>query len=290
MTAITANGIQLEYEERGSQHNVPLILIRGLGTQLIDWPDSLIIGLADEGFRVIYFDNRDVGLSQNFNSYGRPDMRSIFQGDLGSLAYTLQDMAEDVIGLMDTLGVESAHIFGISMGGMIVQLMAAAYGDRVKSMISVMSSSGRPGLPESAPEAQAALTESIDPQAGKDAIVKKIAEDLKIFGSPVYPESEAARIALATRRVERNYNADGIARQMAAVVASGSRVDILKTINVPSLVIHGADDPLIPLAAGKDTAACIPACRLEVIPGMGHNIPDALVLKIIELINNHIEL
>lgn len=287
MTRLTANGIQLEYEAHGNTSGEVLVLVRGLGTQLIDWPESLIEGLVDQDYRVICFDNRDVGLSRKFDASGKPDIKAINEGDLGSLAYSLQDMAEDIIGLMDTLVIESAHLFGISMGGMIVQLAAATHGDRVKSLFSVMSSSGRPGLPQASPEAQKALMETVEPDASTQDIIRRVAEDFVTFGSPGYLESETLRFEMATRRVKRQYYPEGVTRQMAAVVASASRVDLLKTISVPTLIIHGEDDPLIPVAAGVDTADCIPGARLEIIPGMGHNIPDALVPRFIELIVAH---
>jgi pimeloyl-ACP methyl ester carboxylesterase len=276
MSKITANGIQVEYEEKGTPSNESLILIRGLGTQLIDWPETFTDELVDQGFHVIYFDNRDVGLSQKFDESGVPNIGEIVRGEVQP-AYTLQDMSDDVIGVMDALNIERAHVLGISMGGMIVQVLAASHGERLLSMMSVMSSSSREGLPAATPAAQASLTAQPDPAGGIDAVDLLTAEGLEICGSPGYPQTLDARLEIARRRRERNYNPGGVARQMAAVVAFGSRVELLASITVPSLVIHGADDPLIPLAAGEDTAASIPGCELEVIPGMGHNIPDGVV-------------
>ncbi len=276
MSKIAANGIQIEFVEKGSRESASLILIRGLGTQLIDWPEDFIDELVGQGFHVIYFDNRDVGLSQNFNDSGAPDISEIARGE-AQPAYTLQEMADDVVGLMDALNIEKAHVMGISMGGMINQVLAASHGDRLLSMISVMSSSGREGLPAATPAAQASLVAQPDPDGGVEAVDQLTAQGLEICGSPGYPQSLEERLHIAKRRRERNYNPGGIARQMAAVVAFGSRVELLATIKVPSLVIHGADDPLIPLAAGEDTASSIPGCRLKVIPGMGHNIPDGVV-------------
>jgi len=276
MSKIAANGIQIEFVEKGSRESASLILIRGLGTQLIDWPEDFIDELVGQGFHVIYFDNRDVGLSQNFNDSGAPDIGEIARGE-AQPAYTLQEMADDVVGLMDALNIEKAHVMGISMGGMINQVLAASHGDRLLSMISVMSSSGREGLPAATPAAQASLVAQPDPDGGVEAVDQLTAQGLEICGSPGYPQSLEERLHIAKRRRERNYNPGGIARQMAAVVAFGSRVELLATIKVPSLVIHGADDPLIPLAAGEDTASSIPGCGLKVIPGMGHNIPDGVV-------------
>jgi pimeloyl-ACP methyl ester carboxylesterase len=284
MSQIEANGIQIEYEERGDKGNESLILIRGLGTQLIDWPESFLEGLVEEGFHVVFFDNRDVGLSQKFDESGLPELGAIASGE-AQPAYMLQDMADDVIGVMDALKLDKAHVMGISMGGMIVQVVAATHGQRLLSMMSVMSSSGRPGLPAATEAAMASLTAKPDPAGGVDAIDLLTAEGLEICGSPGYPESLEVRLAIARSRRERNYNPGGVARQMAAVVAAGNRGDLLETITVPSLVIHGADDPLIPASGGEDTANCIPDCELEIVPGMGHNLPVGVVPIIVKLVS-----
>jgi pimeloyl-ACP methyl ester carboxylesterase len=285
MSQIEANGIQIEYEERGDKGNESLILIRGLGTQLIDWPESFLAGLVGEGFHVVFFDNRDVGLSQKFDDSGVPDMGAIASGE-AQPAYDLQDMADDVMGVMDALNIDKAHIMGISMGGMIVQVAAATHGERLLSMMSVMSSSGRPGLPAATEAAMASLTAQPDPAGGGAAVDLLTAEGLEICGSPGYPESLEVRLAIARSRRERNYNPGGVSRQMAAVVAAGSRVELLETIKVPSLVIHGADDPLIPVTGGEDTANCIPGCELEIVAGMGHNLPVGVVPIIVKLVSS----
>ncbi len=276
MSRTRANGIEIEYTVTGEQEGIPILLIRGLGTQLIDWPTSFIDALVGGGFRVVCMDNRDVGLSTRFDEYGRPDLGQIARG-VCEPAYTLNDMAADIVGLMDALDIATAHVLGISMGGMIVQVLAASHGNRLRSMLSVMSSSGRPGLPAATPAAQASLNAEPDPAGGVAAIDLLTAEGLEICGSPGYPQSLEQRLNIARARRIRNYNPSGVARQMAAVVGFGDRVALLGKIAVPSLVIHGADDPLIPVEAGEDTARCIPGCKLNVIPGMGHNIPDGVV-------------
>lgn len=281
MSHVVANGIRLEYAEQGNRGDPALVLIRGLGTQMIDWPASLLDGLVAAGFYVIYFDNRDVGLSQNFDEFGKPDLAKIAAGDDRTLAYGLQDMANDVVGLLDALQIAKAHVLGISMGGMIVQVLAATHGERLLSMISVMSSSGRRGLPGPTAAAQQSLYATPDPAGGADAAIALTAEGLQICGSPAYPETLETRLAIARRRFERSHNPDGVSRQMAAVVACGERVELLGRITVPSLVMHGADDPLIPLAAGEDTAKCIKGCELQVIAGMGHNIPAGVVPELV---------
>lgn len=281
MTGIIANGIQIEYEERGSANSPAIVLVRGLGTQLIDWPETFLSGLASAGFRVIVFDNRDVGLSQKFS--GLPDIGSVAR-KTETAPYTIQDMADDIIGLMDALGIDRAHLFAISMGGMIGQVLAATHENRLHSFFSVMSSSSRKGLPAATPEAAATLIAETDPEAGDEGIIKATAEGLRVCGSPGYPLTEGERDQIARNRHRRDYTPEGLVRQMAAIVAGGSRIALLESIKVPTMVIHGADDPLIPLAAGEDTAATIPGARLEVISGMGHDLPEGLVSRFIELI------
>lgn len=285
MSQVLANGINIEHTSKGEASAVPLILVRGLGTQLVDWPDTFIEGLVGRNFRVVCMDNRDVGLSQKFDEFGVPNMGEIARGEVQP-AYTLKEMADDVVGVMDALEIKRAYVFGISMGGMIVQVMAALYPDRLLGVMSVMSSSGREGLPAATPEAQASLTAQPDPDGGVEAIDQLTAEGLRICGSPAFPQSLEERLEIARRRRERNYNPGGVARQMAAVIAFGSRVDLLASINVPVLVVHGADDPLIPVAAGEDTANSIPGSQLKIIPGMGHNIPDGVVPRLIDLVSD----
>jgi len=285
MSQIKANGIDIEVEEKGDRSDDTLILVRGLGTQLIDWPSSFVDSLVAGGCHVVCFENRDVVLSQRFDGPGVPDLGAVMNGD-ERLSYTLQDMADDVVGIMDTLEIDKAHVLGISMGGMIVQVLAATHGERLHSMMSVMSSSSRPGLPAASPEAMATLSAQPDPDGGDDGKDQLTAEGLEICGSPGYPQSLDERLAIARRRRERNYNPAGVARQFAAVAAYGSRVELLASINLPCLVIHGSDDPLIPVSGGEDTAKCIPGCELEIIPGMGHNIPGGVVPILSELVVN----
>lgn len=281
MTSLIANGIQLEFEEKGSADDPAIIMVRGLGTQLIDWPESLLDGLVSAGFRVIVFDNRDVGLSQKF--LGLPNIGNVAK-KIETAPYTIHDMADDVVGLMDGLGIDCAHLFGISMGGMIGQVLAASHGDRFTSFFSVMSSSSRKGLPAATAEAAVALVAENGPEVSDEAIIAATAEGLRVFGSPGYPLTEMERAQIARKRHKRDYTPGGVVRQMAAIVAGGNRIGLLESIKVPTMVIHGADDPLIPLAAGKDTADTIPGARLEVIQGMGHDLPEGLVPVFIELV------
>ena len=262
MVAIKANDITIEYEESGHPSNPAIILIRGLSTQLIDWPKEFINGLVDQGFRVIYHDNRDVGLSTKFEEAGSPDIVEVFikanAGEKIQSAYTMDDMALDVIGLQDALEIKMAHIVGMSMGGIIAQKLAINHADRVKSMTSIMSGSGNPDLPPANPEVLSLITNPPENPDDRDGIIDHGTELLRRLGSPGYPQSEEVRRKIATARYDRCYYPPGVARQMMAILADGSRVELLKTVTVPTLVIHGADDPLVPVEAGIDTAAHIP--------------------------------
>ena len=281
MTGLIANGIHLEFEERGGAEDPAIVLVRGLGTQLIDWPAAFLSGLVSAGFRVIVFDNRDAGLSQKFS--GLPNIGNI-ANKTETAPYTIRDMADDIVGLMDSLGIDRAHLFAISMGGMIGQVLAATNGERLLSFFSVMSSSSRKGLSAATPEAAATLGAEVDPEAGAEGIIAATAEGLRVCGSPGYPLTETERDRIARNRHKRDYTPDGVVRQMAAIIAGGNRIKLLESIKVPTMVIHGADDPLIPLAAGKDTAETIPGAHFEVIQGMGHDLPESLVIVLIGLV------
>jgi len=263
------NDVSLCYETYGNRGDPAIVLIRGLGTQLTEWPRALVDGLVREGLEVVVFDNRDAGLStQLTDATGKPP-------------YRLEDMADDVIGLLDHLRIERAHILGISLGGMIAQHVALEHRSRVWSLISVMSTTGNPDLPPASPEIRARLIESA---ATPEALIVLNAENREVFGSPAYPESLDERLAAARSAYRRSDRPDGVARQMRAAIADGSRVVRLRTLSAPTLVIHGADDPLIPVAAGRDTAAVIGGAQLEIIAGMGHNIPEALAPRIVEIV------
>ena len=200
--------------------------MRGLGTQLIDWPESFLSGLEAAGFRVIVFDNRDVGLSQKFS--GLPDIGKVARQQ-ETAPYTIGDMAEDIVGLMDGLGIERAHLFAISMGGMIGQVLAATHGERLHSFFSVMSSSSRKGLPAATREAAATLAAETDVEAGNEGVIKATAEGLRVCGSPGYPLTQEQRLQIARNRHQRDYSPDGTVRQMAAIVAGGDRIALLES-------------------------------------------------------------
>jgi len=279
MAQIKANGITLEYEDFGPKNGPVILLIMGLGAQLTRWPEAFIANLTERGYRVIRYDNRDVGLSQKFDSAGVPQMAQLvtdmMQRKPIATAYSLKDMADDAAGLLGALGIAKAHIVGASMGGMIGQLVAALHPDKTISLTSIMSSTGNPELPTAKPEAMAVLTTrppSDDLQAMIDAGVKAA----RVIGSPRYPAEEKTLRENIARDIARSNYPPGFVRQMAAAMANGDRRPHLKNITAPTLVIHGADDPLVPVEAGRDTAANIRGAGLLEIPGMGHDLPVEL--------------
>ena len=291
MAQLEANGIQLEVEDRGDASAPAILLIRGLGTQLVQWPQSFLAGLEREGFRTVSFDNRDVGLSQKLDRMGVPDfgelLRTLAVGGKVRVPYLIDDMAADCIGVLDELGIERAHLFGISMGGMIAQTVAARYPARTRSLISVMSTSGDPSLPQATPEAMAVLMSRPSDPTDRECVIEHGLVGRRVIGSPGHPDDDATIREVLGRAYDRCYYPEGVVRQMAAVRASGSRVALLREITAPTLVIHGSDDPLIPVEGGRDTARRIPGAALEVIEGMGHDLPGALVPRLVALTAEH---
>ena len=275
MPAIKANGISLEYESHGNADNPTILLIMGLGMQLTAWPDDFCDALVKQGFRVVRFDNRDIGLSTKFPQLGVPNLawasiKHWFALPVKS-GYLLDEMATDAVGLIDALGIRAAHIVGVSMGGMIAQQIAAHHADRALSLTSIMSSTGNPRLPRPSREVVQALLGRPDNPRDVQSIVDHYVKLFGIIGSPGFPiEATELRQRLETS-VRRSHYPAGTARQLLAIVASGDRSALLKTIRAPTLVIHGDQDPLVPLAAGKDTAAKIPRAKLTIIRGMGHD-------------------
>ena len=290
MPQITANGLTLEYDERGNTHDPTILLIMGLGAQMLLWPDPFCDLLAERGFRVVRFDNRDIGLSQKFDDAGVPDtlqlMAQAASGQPVDVAYRLEDMADDAAGVLDALGISAAHIVGASMGGMIAQLHAHNHPDKTLSLTSIMSSSGRAELPPGTPQAaQAPLVRP--PSMEKDDLVAHGIMLARAIGSPAYPAPEEALKYFTEMLYERSFYPAGMPRQYAAIVASGSRADLLQKISAPTLVIHGAEDPLLPKEHGIDTATLIPGAGLELIDGMGHDIPAPLYERLVDLITGH---
>jgi pimeloyl-ACP methyl ester carboxylesterase len=281
------NGIEIAYEEFGDHSAPAILLIMGLGVQLTGWREPFCERLASAGFWVLRYDNRDTGLSTKFPEGGEPNMGELFQramrGEPIEASYTLVDMASDGVGLLDALGIAQAHIVGASMGGMIAQIIAADHPDRTSGLVSIMSTSGRPGLPPGKPEAFRALM--MPPADGaRETVVEQIMLSRRTIGSPGFPEDEAILRRQVEASYDRCYYPQGMARQTAAILKSGSRVERLERIHVPSLVIHGVDDPLVPVEAGKDTAATIEGAELLLIEGMGHGLESPLEMRIADAI------
>jgi len=291
MPSARANGITLEYETFGDSGARPLLLLRGLGTQMIQWDPAFCQTIADAGHHLVIFDNRDVGLSTHFHDAPVPSMaelvKALAAGETPAVPYDIDDMAGDVVGLMDALGFESAHIAGISMGGMIVQQTTLRHPERVRSMTSIMSSTSEPGLPGPTPEAQAALTEPAPTE--REAYLDYSVRTGRTFTGDGFPYDAEERRELAGRVYDRAFDPAGIARQMAAIVASGSRGEALAALTVPALVIHGSSDPLIPLAAGQATADAIPGAEMVIIEGMGHDLPPGAWPPLVEALARHTE-
>jgi pimeloyl-ACP methyl ester carboxylesterase len=287
MVRVRANGIDIEYETLGEPSHPTVLLIMGLGAQLIHWPDVFCQGLAAHGFHVVRFDNRDSGLSTSRESWGRPDLATVvtqvMSGERADVPYRLDDMAADAVGLLDALGIGRAHIVGASMGGSIAQLVAGHYPERTRSLVSMMSTSGRPEL-TSADRDVVRVILGRPPPDDREALIRYIVRVRRTIGSPRYPESEAKHRALVERVLARAYNPDGNDRQYAAVIASGHRVELLQRLRVPTLVLHGEDDLLLPQEHARDTAMLVPGSEIQVYPGWGHDIPKGLVPTLVERI------
>ncbi len=278
-----ANGIELEYESFGREGDPVVLLVMGLGAQLTLWPDALCEKLTAKGFRVIRYDNRDVGLSTKLDAAGVPEMADIFSG-AARAAYTLDDMAADGAALLDALDVERAHIVGASMGGMIAQLIAANHPEKTLSLTSIMSSTGNPAVPPATPEAMAALTTRLPADAGMEAMIDNAVKTFTVIGSPAYNYDTPEERERIRRSIERSIYPAGFARQMAAIVTNGDRREKLKRVMAPTSVIHGEVDPLVSLEGGKDTAAAIKGAELIVIPGMGHDLPPFVLDQVTDAI------
>ncbi len=290
MSQAHANGIQLEYETFGQPSDPAILLIMGLGGQLVLWPEALCRALAQGGYYVIRYDNRDVGLSSKIDSAGKPDLsraslRYVLRLPLRS-GYTLDDMAADALGLLDALNIRKAHVVGLSMGGMIGQILAAQHGERLLSFTAIMTSSGNRGLPQPSLSLRLRLTRR-PKSTTREALVQHSINTWKLIGSPGYPTGDAELRAMVERDQARSLYPRGMARQTLAIMASPSRVPLLRRITAPTLVIHGLADPLVPVAAGRELARLIPGARLELIEGMGHDLPAPLLPRIAGSILGH---
>ncbi|MES2885504.1 MAG: alpha/beta fold hydrolase [Pseudomonadota bacterium] len=290
MPQYQANGISLEAETFGDASHPAIVLIMGLGCQLVVWPVALCEALAAAGFYVVRFDNRDIGLSEKIRGERDPQFfKNILRNKLGLKVrspYTLADMAKDTVGLMDALGIVRAHIVGLSMGGMIAQTLALDHAARVISLTSIMSSSNNPRLPQASFKVQQRLVRRPKSRE-RDDLIAHGAETWIVLASPHAIPSEAERRALATLSVDRSIHPRGYIHQLLAILASGSRHKRLPEIKRPTLIIHGEDDPLVPVAAAHEQAKLIPGAKLEVLKHMGHDLPAPLLPRIATLISQH---
>jgi pimeloyl-ACP methyl ester carboxylesterase len=291
MPQVRANHIDIEYEVFGDAQAPPLLLVMGLGMQLVAWPDSFCAALAGHGFRVIRFDNRDVGLSSHMDHLGAPNIPLEFIKYTMRLPlkapYSLDDMALDTAGLLDALHIPNAHVVGASMGGMIAQNLAARFPHKVASLTSIMSSTGRRSLPGPTRQARSAVLTPPARRGDVAGAVARLKKVIRAIGSPGFPEDDAVLTAFCERHVRRAYNPPGVARQLVAVSAAGDRTDIIRRIAAPTLVLHGRDDPLLPLECGIDTHRHIVGAKLAVIDGMGHDLPVALHQRLADEIAAH---
>jgi pimeloyl-ACP methyl ester carboxylesterase len=267
----SANGIELEYETFGDPGAQPLVLISGLATQMISWPEPLCELLAARGFFVIRFDNRDVGLSSRMEAAGPPDIAAAFRGE-GQPAYQLDDMADDVAGLLDSLGIPAAHLVGASMGGFIAQLVAINHPDRVLSLTSIMSGPGGSDAIPPKPEGAAILM--APPPATREEQIELAMSIHRTLAGAGDQLDDAVERARAERSVDRAYYPLGVGRQLVAIMAAQSRLELLKHVRVPALVVHGTDDVLVPIENGRLVAGAVPGARFIEIQGMGHDIPE----------------
>jgi pimeloyl-ACP methyl ester carboxylesterase len=289
MPRIRTNGIEIEYESFGDGNPNPILLIMGLGAQMTLWDEEFCGLLVGHGHRVIRFDNRDVGLSTKLGHLGVPPiqavMESFLRGDSPSAPYTLSDMARDAAELLEELDIEAAHVVGASMGGMIAQTLTLEHPERVRTLTSIMSSTGNPKLPGAKPEAIALLMTPTPPE--RDAYIERSVTVARVLRGPGFPFDEEYIRARAARLFDRSFYPEGFVRQLAAIMASGSRRDSLEGVKHPTLVIHGDTDPLVPIEGGIDTADAVPGADLVVIEGMGHDLPRPVWPRIADAIVRH---
>ncbi len=278
MTTAAANGMTIEYETFGDSGSPPVLLIMGLGGQLTAWDADFCRGLAAEGFYVIRYDNRDVGLSTWLDEAGDPDIGALLVGT-GHAPYAIADMAADAAGLLDALGIASAHIVGVSMGGMIAQTFALDYPERTRTLVSIMSTTGDPTVGQPHPEALATLM--VPPATTREEAIELGVKGWRVIGSPGFGFDEDSVRERAAAAYDRATHPAGLARQLAAIITQPDRTASLASVTVPTLVIHGEADPLVDPSGGRATAAAIPGAELTLIPGMGHDLPLELSDRLI---------
>lgn len=279
MPSLTTNGITLEYDAFGDVGSPPVLLIMGLGAQMTLWEPAFCQGIADHGYYVIRFDNRDIGLSTWLDDAGTLELSDILTGAVAA-PYSLVDMATDAAGLLDALGTDSAHIVGASMGGMIAQAFALEFPAKTRTLTSIMSTTGDPAVGQSSPDALGSLLGPA-PTTREEAIERGV-QLQKVIGSPGYPFDEGLIRERSAEAYDRSFHPAGMIRQVAAVVSQPDRTPALHDVRVPTLVIHGADDPLVGPSGGRATADAVPGAKLKIVPGMGHDLPPELYEEIID--------
>ena len=277
-----SNGIEIAYEAFGDPADPTVLLILGVGVQMLGWDAEFCELLTGRGFHAVRFDNRDVGRSTKIEGGRPPDLMAAAMGDASSASYTLDEMADDCAGLLDHLGVEAAHVVGASQGGMIAQTLAIRHPGRVLSLVSIMSSTGNRAVGQPHPEALTALLTR--PSADREKYAESAVAAFRIIGSPGFEADEEKLRERARASFDRGYHPEGTGRQLVAILASGDRTEALRRLDVPAVVIHGMDDPLIDVSGGKATAAAIPGAELELIEGMGHDLPRVLWPRFVDLI------
>ena len=289
MSHVTANGIRIEYETFGDSSFPALLLIAGNGAQMLFWDVEFCELLVKTGRFVIRFDNRDAGLSTKFDEAGIPDsmavIKAAMEGKAVESAYSLEDMADDCVGLLDALGIQKAHVCGASMGGMIAQVVSYRHPEHVLSLTSIMSNTGNPDVPQGKQEAIAAVVAPAPEE--REAYIEHNLDVWRRIWSPGFPFDEGRARTFLEQSYDRSYYPQGMARQSTAIIACGDRRGSLSSIKISTLVIHGDDDPLIPVEAGKDAARVIPGARLLIIDGMGHDMPKEVWPEIVAAVSRH---
>ena len=281
MPTIKANGLDIFYDTFGKQGDPPMLLVMGLGAQMTAWDEGFCQRLADRGFFVVRYDNRDVGLSSKIEGGPAPDLAKVMAGDRSSVSYLLDDMADDAAGVIDALGMAPANIVGASMGGMIVQALAIRHPDKVRTLCSIMSTTGNPAVGQATPEAMAALL--APPPTTRAEAIEAGLRATKVIGG-TFPIDEAKARDRMGKAYDRSNYPVGMARQLVAIIASPDRTEGLKGVRVPTLVIHGEADSLVTPSGGEATAAAIPGATLLKVPGMGHDLPEQVVPQLVDAI------
>lgn len=282
---VHANDIDIAYDTFGDRSDPPMVLIMGLSSQMVIWDDEFCRRLAGRGYWVVRFDNRDVGRSSKLDFLGMPDFKALLSGSPLSAIYTLGDMARDTLGLMDALGIDSAHIAGVSMGGMIAQVLAISHAHRVRTLTVIMSTTGNPLLPHPRPEAMKVLYRPFPTE--EKAYIEYFIEMWQVLSGDKLPFERERVERLAHLTFERGVYPTGSGRQIAAVISSGSRKEMLASVTAPTLVIHGSEDPLLQVECGIDVAESIPGAELKIIQGMGHALSESVWDEIIDAMDRH---